>query len=150
MEITITQFKQLSTVELAQLRRDLYSRAEKDGTLMKIAEVAREFGKDPAGDGFVSTYGQKYLWKETVFGYPLEIYVDDYGNYMTVTLNNKRVCSTHLCDRLFVPNKWVDFVLEKYGEVQRLRAERKAETDNAIRMKLLDEMAMLVLAADLP
>ncbi len=82
--------------ELQKIKAALYDNARKDGTIGKIAFVCRELGA-PVN----SRYGPKYELNVEA----LRVYVDDYGNYMTVKDAQGLLCSTHN-ERLFASGDW--------------------------------------------
>lgn len=101
--------------ELKSLKTQWYETARQDGSLALCYLVGRELGT-----ALNSRYGPKYLWKFS----NVELYVDDYGHYLTVHQDNKLVCSTHDTNRLFVPGSWVESV-KNAAIVARHKTEKK-------------------------
>jgi hypothetical protein len=133
--------KEMTIEELKLLKIDWYRAAVENGSIAMCNLVARTFGRDPISienPGFSSTYGPKYLWRNG----DIEIYVDDYGKYMTVKIDGKLVCSTHVTERLFIPGEWVERVRPfaesaavKKSEWQLSEAEKK-------RRELIEELTL--------
>ena len=126
----------MTSDELKALKEQWYKDAVQDGSIALCYFVGRQLGSDPAGRGYVSTYGPKYKWSSE----GVEIYVDDYGGYMTVHNNGKQVCSTHYCSRLFVPGDWMNVVRQAA-----VKARQKKEGDEHRReqvecQRLMDEL----------
>lgn len=103
----------LTNEQLRELIKQRYQEAEDSGLLSRIADVARELGHDPASSdaqgnrtGYRSTYGPKYIWHDG----DVEVFVDDYGRYMTVRYRDQRVLSTHRADKFIVYGPWVDII----------------------------------------
>ncbi len=87
-----------SIEELQELKKETYKNASDRGILSLIAKVARVLGEQVRHN-----YGPKYRYSTP----DIEIYVDDYGNFMTVNVGDCKVCDTHPNSRLFVPGPWL-------------------------------------------
>ena len=101
--------------ELNKLKREIYKQSRNDGTISGLALVAREMGRDLS-----AYYGPKYLFSLGA----AEIYLDDYGNYMTVRLGGKLVVSTHN-EQLFAPGLWLKDFLPLIKEAKCKHDERE-------------------------
>ena len=119
--------------QLKALKQERYNEAREEGTLRAIASICRELGEDPAGPGYVSRYGPKRVWKQG----DITVYVDDYGAYMTVSVEGKKVCSTHPCDQFIIPGDWIDAVLAHYSEAQERVEQREARQLTNERSRLM-------------
>ena len=104
--------------ELLAMKRLIFQEAKAQGIISGLATVARQFGKD-----LNVNYGPKYQWE----GEGIVIYVDDYGNYMTVHADgNRLVSSSHKNEKLFVPGPWLTPLLPLMEQAKQA-AEAKAE-----------------------
>ena len=96
-----------STLEgLQELKAKTYKLAQTTGIINLIGKVARALGERVS-----QNYGPKYRFTTDA----CEVYVDDYGNFMTVKVDGKLVCSTHN-EKLFVPGPWVASIHAAYLE----------------------------------
>jgi len=140
----------MSEQELRELIKARFEEARTSGRLGQFAAVARVFGHDPASrdkdgnrTGYSSTYGPKYLWQEAAYlnGKETEsiisVYVDDYGHYMTIRVDEEKVCSTHDCESFIKPGDWQEVILEKWPAAARRIEEREIEYQKLRRSKLL-------------
>jgi hypothetical protein len=107
--------EQLTQKQLSDLKRDWYKRASDEHIIFNCHTIGRQLG-----ERVDAKYGNKYRW---VNG-DIKIYVDDYGQYMTVGFKGKCVCSTHPTSYLFVPGEWVK-VIDQYAQaaIDRKRAK---------------------------
>ena len=113
--------KQMTKEELLKLKYQRYKNATEDGTIDKLYLIAEELGEKLS-----ATYGPKYSWDND----QINIYVDNYGHYMTVNIDDKLVCSTHFCDQFIIPGKWLDTVLKSYQEAYEKSKQRKINQEN--------------------
>ena len=113
--------KQMTKKELLELKCQRYKRAVDNGTIEKLYLIARELGKELS-----ATYGPKYSWNKD----QIDIYVDDYGHYMTVNINDKLVCSTHFCDEFIIPGEWINIVLKSYQKAFKKNKQRKVNQED--------------------
>lgn len=125
----------MTSDELRALKAQWYKAACSDGSIALCALVARALGTN-----LDARYGPKYRW----VGGAVEIYLDDYGNYMTVEAAGKRVCCTHTCESLFVPGAWMDVVRQAAavarGHLERAEARQEDADVRRLREVLgLDE-----------
>ena len=114
MESTADQLKE----ELAKLRdmqEKWYDEARKDGRIPSLYTIARELGSSMSVN-----YGPKYefTWGE------FRLYCDDYGNYLTLHNAQQQICSTHPCDRLYIPFLCDPFV-EHFAQMAREHKENR-------------------------
>lgn len=117
--------------ELKMKIRAQYDVACSFGTFAKLATIARELG-----ESLSERYGPKYRFTEG----ELKIYVDDYGNYMTVHRGNEEIASTHTCDRFIKDGDWQNQLLKHFGEAQAKKMARESEASEKEKARL---MAML-------
>jgi len=123
--------KQMTKKELLELKCQRYKRAVDNGTIEKLYLIARELGKELS-----ATYGPKYSWNKD----QIDIYVDDYGHYMTVNINDKLVCSTHFCDEFIIPGEWLDIVLKSYQEAHIKNKQQETDRYNLEREEILKQI----------
>lgn len=121
----------LSLDELKALKAQWYQEADNHGILRGLAEVARTLGKK-----LPERYGPKFRWEG---GDEVEIYVDDYGHYMTVHHKGRLVCSTH-SDRLFVPGDWSTQPLSLLTQARDCRDAERAAIEDKERARLVEEL----------
>ena len=128
----------LSIEDLKALKRRWYSEARADGAIAACYRVGRTLGTELTG----AKYGPKYLWTHGEGADAIVIYVDDYGRYMTVTVGEQVVCSTHPNELLFVPGAWTETVRElEPGATERAHAERAAR-ERRERASLLRQLGL--------
>ena len=121
----------MSNDQLKALRKQRYQEAIDNGTIGRIGMVCRYLGqKVPA------KYGPKYLWDCG----KINVYVDDYGHYMTASVDGKTILSTHSCDQFIIPGPAIDKILEFYPESDKKRTEKKDGFYQAEREKLLSQI----------
>ncbi len=110
--------EEMSEEQLLEAKRMLFQEAKSQGVIGGLATIARQFGKE-----LNANYGPKYQWE----GEGIVIYVDDYGNYMTVHADgNRLVSSSHKNEKLFVPGPWLTPLLPLMEQAKQA-AEAKAE-----------------------
>ena len=117
-----------------QLRTQIkqrYEQASGDGTFGKLAMIARELG-----ESLNASYGPKYKFLQG----GIEIYVDDYGHYMTVTRKDglvEELASTHPCSRFIKSGDWLEPLLDNYESAKQKAAERaaKREAEEVLRLQ---------------
>src|SRR5438046_3119734 len=120
----------MTVAELHDYKAECHRIADVTGLLHKIADVARWLGRDPVSirePGYRSAHGPKYQYSIGTGETEITVYVDDYGRYMTVHLNGKRVCSTHQTERLFVPGEWSSIVAAHWGKAHAARDAKIAK-----------------------
>jgi hypothetical protein len=133
--------KQMTTDELRKEIARIYAQYQQNCVISQLYIIARTLGCDPAGDGYISSCGPKFKFVDG----NVSLYVDDYGGYMTVSMDGKRVLSTHQCDQFIIPGAWIDTILAHYPAAQAKitadRAEREQSERNALLSKLLFDEA---------
>ena len=113
-----TSTEGMSEEQLLEAKRLLFQEAKAQCVLSGLATIARQFGKE-----LNANYGPKYQWT----GAGVVIYVDDYGNYITVRTDEKRlIVSSHPTEKLFVPGPWLTPLLPLMEQAKQA-AEAKAE-----------------------
>jgi hypothetical protein len=122
---------EMTNDELLKLKQQRYKNAQEDGTISKLYVIGKELGNN-----LNDRYGPKYRWIND----GIAIYVDDYGNYMTVRSDDKLLCSTHPCDRLIILGEWIEKVLKFYPEAEKIREEKIAKREQKEREKLLEQI----------
>jgi len=125
------EIEQMTKEELLKLKNQRYKTAIDNGTISKLYLIARELGKELS-----TTYGPKYSWDKD----QINIYVDDYGSYMNVTLDHKLVCSTHFCDQFIIPGEWLDIVLKSYQEAHIKNKQQETDRYNLEREEILKQI----------
>lgn len=137
----LTGVENLTIEQLTTLRREYYQAS--DGVRAMAATTAREIG-----ERLSVNYGPKYVYApddpdmEKFYAQRsgLVIYVDDYGNYMNIYVDQRLVCSTHATNQLFVPGAWVRRIDEVYPDVYaKVVARREIKLHNQ-RKNLIDEL----------
>jgi len=120
--------EEMSEEQLLAIKRLLFQEAQAQGVLSGIATIARQLGKE-----LNANYGPKYKWE----GEDVVVYVDDYGNYMTVRLRGRLIVSSHPTEKLFVPGPWLTPLLplmEQAKQAAEANAEqRKRDAARALR-----------------
>ncbi len=106
-----------SEEQLLAMKRLLFQEAKAQGVLGGLATVARQLGEE-----LNANYGPKYKWE----GEGVVVYVDDYGNYMTVRLRGRLIASSHPTEKLFVPGPWLTPLLPLIEQATQA-AEAKAD-----------------------
>lgn len=119
--------------ELKELKREWYREARDSGKLKVIATVARVMGQQMA-----AKYGPKYQWQHG----DISIYLDDYGRYLTVTVDETRVCSTHPTSCLFVPGDWYDVIAAHAPNTDAIISRREQSIAERERQRLLAELGV--------
>jgi len=115
------------------MKKKYYDDATSSGILGRIATVCRQLGSDLS-----QRYGPKY---EYING-NIRIYVDDYGNYMTVQVDGKDVCSTHPCDRLFVPGNWTAIIETAYPAAAEVASGKFHDREERERQALAHDLGI--------
>lgn len=126
----------LTANEIADLRKSLYLASTE--VRNACLTICRQLG-----ESLSVSYGPKFKWSydELVGGLDspdrqLEIYVDDYGGYMTVHYRGNQVLSTHDAEKLFVPGGWVQIIREQAPNAYRVAAERAKKREERRRKHL--------------
>jgi len=119
--------------ELKRLKKEWYQNAMDTGMIAKIGKICRELGnKVPA------KWGPKYQFDHG----DLSLYVDDYGHYMTASYKDKMVCSTHFCEKLFVPGEWEKIITDHYPKAEKKEEMRTAEKLHKEKKELEKKLGM--------
>jgi hypothetical protein len=126
-------YTKLSVEELQKLKKEWYKTAEEDGSINKCYLVGRILGEDVR-----HTYGPKYQWDYQ----GVKIYIDDYGNYMTVDYCDTRVCFT-ASGKLFVPGDWMNIVSEAAIKAEEVKQEREEIYKEEKRQHMLKELGLV-------
>lgn len=103
----------LSIEKLKWYKAEWFRLARDTGLISMCYEIGRSLGSY-IGD-------KKYEWTNDL----LRIYVDDYGNYMTVSDDGKTVCSTHSTEKVFVPGDWALTIDAIYPQAYKAAKENK-------------------------
>ena len=123
--------EELSLEELQKLRTESYKKATDDGVFENIYLVGKILGND-----LHENYGPKYSWNHE----DVAIYIDNYGNYMTVHYKDKKVCSTHPCTKLFADGEWVSIIMKYLPEAKAVQERKQQESEQRMRQKLIQEL----------
>lgn len=124
------ELKDMTLQELKEQKAIWYEENTRNGNIQKLITIARQ-----VGEKLSHNYGPKYNFTNGV----IEIYVDDYGNYMTTKVNGKLKVSTHN-DKLYVPGEWEEIIARLYPEAQELYNQTKSESYQYEYQKLLNEL----------
>lgn len=122
--------EEMTIEQLRALKEHNYKTAIHDGTFEFLANLARHFGVYQS-----CSYGPKYKWENDDGN--IVIFVDDYGHYMTVTVNGEKVASTHFCDQYIKSGNWFNEVHVFRGEVDRTIKKKQEEKEAKERAELL-------------
>lgn len=120
--------------ELYALRAERRKAAKENQVFFKLSEIARVFGEKVPHN-----YGPKYSY----INKDIEIYVDDYGNYMTVHSHKKGKMLASFGskeDGFIIPGEWLDDVLELYPEAEEVRKKIKQDEEYMRRESILKEL----------
>lgn len=120
--------EEMTLEQLRTLKRQNYKNAINDGTLEFLSDIARHLGERQS-----SNYGPKYKWEHD----NIEIFVDDYGNFMTVTVEGEQVASTHPCGQYIRGGGWLDEVKAFKKELEIVLAQKELDWVKKEREKLL-------------
>jgi hypothetical protein len=123
----------LTADELAALKRDWFREAMEAGDLALVGRLGRELGAPVP-----TRHPPKWHWTRG----PLSVYVDGFGHYLDVHHGERKVCSTHPCERLFVPGPWLDVVRGARPELEREAGARATEREAARRLALRRELGL--------
>jgi hypothetical protein len=123
----------LTADELAALKRDWFCQAEASGDLALVGRLGRELGAPVP-----TRHPPKWHWTRG----PLSVYVDGFGGYLDVHHGERKVCSTHYCEQLFVPGPWLDVVRAAAPELEREAGARATEREAARRLALRRELGL--------
>lgn len=127
--------QKMTIEELEQLKKKWYKDNQENISL--ICGITREIGEHVNAN-----YGPKYQLSITDDdGKSIKSFVDDYGHYSTVHIDNKLVMSTHN-ERLYIPGKWVNKILDLLPKAQESEQKRKSEKLEKERQKLIYEMSL--------
>ena len=122
---------EMTAEELQKQKAAWYREAHESGKIDAICMVGRELG-----ESLSCRYGPKYSYKNG----DIEIYIDDYGHYSTVTYKGKQVVSTHPCSGLYVPGDWEEEVLRYADAALAKQNEERLAREERERQKLLSEL----------
>ncbi len=129
----MTNIADMTTEQLRFLQREWYKTAQADGSIDTLLLIGRELGTRQS-----AKYGPKFKWEWS----DTKLYVDDYGHYMTVNVNGKQVCSTHGCDRLFIPGTWFSRIATFRASARDQKVAREIQRHETEREKLLNRLAV--------
>jgi hypothetical protein len=126
---TPEQLQQMSPNEQRAVKNNRFSLATSKHVIEKICHICRMLGTN-----YYSGY-EKYYWSVNNIG----VFVDDYGNFSTVTLTEtrKKVMSTHPNDKFIIPGDWIDKVLSFYPEVEKILIDREKQKEDKQREELM-------------
>lgn len=116
--------------ELLKIKQDWYNEASNTGKFEKLAAIARALGVK-----IRPNWGPKW---EFIDG-DTRIYLDDYGNYVTVMVGGRLVCSTHN-QSIYIPDVCDEIVAKGYPVAEEVLAKRKAEKEQKDAEKLRREL----------
>lgn len=116
--------------ELKELKKHWYEEASTNGNLSKIKQIGRCLGESVRHN-----YGPKYEFKDGDY----TVYVDDYGNYATVKMIDRLVCSTHN-ERLYVKEICDRFITKHWPAVTKIMEDRELAQEAEEREKMEKEL----------
>jgi hypothetical protein len=125
------ELNEMSSKELEDLKKKLYKENTDNGNIKKLYTIARMLGEHVNAN-----YGPKYLYKKG----ETEIYVDDYGGYMTVQVGDNKKVSTHFCNNLYVPGEWEAIITEVYPSAKEKLEANKLQTEQRAKSDLLSQL----------
>lgn len=125
------ELKDMTIQELEETKKQWYFDAMEDGSIMKLTEICRHLGEK-----LPYNYGPKYSFKDGGKK-EIEIYVDDYGNYMTVKHGDKLRVSTHN-EKLYVKGEWEKLIARLWPLVESKKQEIEAAKLEKTRLELLN------------
>ena len=102
--------RSLTAEELAALKRTWFREAMDAGDVALLGRLARELGQPVP-----TRHPPKWHWTRE----GVSVYDDGFGRFLTVHQGERQVCSTHYCERLFVPGPWLDVVRGARPELER-------------------------------
>lgn len=125
------ELKAMTAQELEDHKRKLYKDNTENGNIHKLYTIARMLGEDVRHN-----YGPKYTLRDggTV------IYVDDYGGYMTTSVEGKLKVSTHN-EKLYVPGEWEEIITRLFPEAEKRLNELKQTTEDKAKQYLLKQLS---------
>ncbi len=123
----------MSSKELEELQNKWYNEACEQGKIAKLYHICRYLG-----NRLSSNYGPKYEYR---YEY-MTIFADDYGGYMTVKYDGKEVCSTHYCDKLYIPGKWEYVIDHLYLDAKAIEQYELQNREDINKKKLLDRLSL--------
>lgn len=126
----LKKLKMNTSEELKQLKKQWYDEASSNGNLSKLKQIARHLGTP-----IRHNYGPKY---EFVDG-DMEVYVDDYGNYATMKMIDRLVCSTHN-ERLYVKDICDRFIAKHMPAVEKIIEEKERMKESEALKKMEKEL----------
>lgn len=129
MNTTTENLDNMTNEELKELVAARYQAAANAGTLTMLRTIAKELGKMIHPEG-------KYLWKHN----EISVYVDDYGNYMTVAVGPQKVASTLPSERFFIDGSWLDEALSFYEQAKSARDAWQGNQAQKERQELLSRL----------
>lgn len=123
---------EMNSKQLSELKARWYNDALKNGAIERLSSIARALGGRVA-----LNWGPKYRFEKD----GLTIYVDDYGNYMTVHFQYKLIVSTHN-EKLYIPGEWESKVQEWAMSAQVTEEVKDQDREEKEKSKLLDELTL--------
>lgn len=123
--------KDMTLEELRAQKKAWYDGNTKNGNIALLGAIARNLGSK-----LNHSYGPKYKYTEG----NIEIYVDDYGGYMTVNVGGKLKVSTHN-EKLYVPGGWEEIISRLAPDTKKQQEERMAADQIYEHQKLLNELS---------
>ena len=127
-------YKDLSLEDLKKIKKEWCANAKADGSLIKIYLVGRVLG-----ERIPHNYGPKYRWQYQ----GINLYIDDYGDYMTVDYNGKRVCNRDgNYVGLFIPGEWMNIISEAAIKAKEIQKQREIDREEEERQNLLKELGL--------
>lgn len=129
MEYTVEQLQQIKK----QAFQDAITVSE-DGSPSKV-QILYLIGRY-LGESTNAKWGPKYRFVRD----NCEIFIDDYGHFMTVKVDDKYVCHTHGNENLFVNGPWFDDLAPLLLDAVRERDARKQAQDQKESQQLMEQL----------
>lgn len=124
------ELKDMTAKELEEHKVNLYKDNTDNGNIQKLRTIAKYLGEKVQHN-----YGPKYLFKDGA----IEIYVDDYGGYMTVNVTGKLKVSTHN-EKLYAPGSWEAIINRLYPKAAASKHKEDSKTEDKRKQDLLDQL----------
>lgn len=124
------ELKDMTSTELATYKASLYILNTDNGNIKKLAQICRLLGSR-----LNHSYGPKFRFTEG----NIEIYVDDYGGYMTVHVGGKLRVSTHN-ERLYAIGEWEEIIDRLWPKAEELENQKDCSIEQTRKQDLLDQL----------
>lgn len=126
-------YNNMSNDQLKSLIVENYRKAVNEGVIRKLSFIAEKLGEN-----LNANYGTKYRYKLN----GMEIFVDNWGGYMTVVDHNRKktILSTHYCDCFIIIDDRIENLLAQYPDALEVSMKKKANDLNREKQLLLSKL----------